>query len=37
MKVEQFNPPGNLTDFNGQAAQDWSDFISDQLDLEIPD
>lgn len=35
MKIERFDPPGHLTDFDGPLAQAWSDEISNRLDGEV--
>jgi len=35
MKVTQFHAPGNLTDFDGQMAKDWSTWVSNQIDREV--
>src|SRR5262245_49830231 len=34
-KIDQFSAPGNLKDFEGGMAADWSRFVSDDLDREV--
>lgn len=35
MKLQKFNPPGNLSDLNEEFAQYWSKYISNEIDKSI--